>query len=131
MPVAASRAPTRAGCPFCGIVQGEVHAHTVMEDETVVVFLDRRPVFFGHCLVVPGQALQPQRLVRSRRRSHTVGARVHNARQPSSTDRQIGASLNTRAWDQRRGVLERKSTAADRQVGSPLSSDVLVNGRHL
>ena len=40
-------------CVFCRIVAGEVPAHLVLEDEDFVAFLDARPVFKGHVLVVP------------------------------------------------------------------------------
>jgi histidine triad (HIT) family protein len=38
---------------FCRIVAGEVPAHMVLDDEDFVAFLDARPVFKGHLLVVP------------------------------------------------------------------------------
>ncbi|GAA1142405.1 HIT family protein [Ornithinicoccus hortensis] len=41
------------GCTFCAIVAGEEAAHIVLSTEDVVAFLDRRPVFKGHVLVVP------------------------------------------------------------------------------
>lgn len=40
-------------CLFCGIVSGNTAAATVFEDENTLVFLDHRPLFPGHCLVVP------------------------------------------------------------------------------
>lgn len=40
-------------CRFCEIASREVPAHIVFEDPQVLVFLDARPVFKGHCLVVP------------------------------------------------------------------------------
>ena len=40
-------------CLFCGIVAGTVPAHVVLADEITVAFLDARPVFKGHVLVVP------------------------------------------------------------------------------
>ncbi|WP_371484697.1 HIT family protein [Kitasatospora sp. NBC_00315] len=40
-------------CVFCGIVTGELPAHRVLDDEVAVAFLDRRPLFPGHVLVVP------------------------------------------------------------------------------
>src|SRR4051812_35082411 len=43
----------RADDVFCRIVAGEEPAHVVYDDEVVVAFLDRRPVFPGHVLVVP------------------------------------------------------------------------------
>ena len=45
--------PTSADCVFCRIVAGEVPAHVVLEDEPTVAFLDARPVFPGHSLLVP------------------------------------------------------------------------------
>ena len=41
------------GCTFCRIVAGEVPAHVVLDDGDVLGFLDVRPVFHGHTLVVP------------------------------------------------------------------------------
>ncbi len=40
-------------CGFCGIVAGSADADVVVDDEDVVGFLDRRPVFKGHVLLVP------------------------------------------------------------------------------
>jgi histidine triad (HIT) family protein len=44
--------PTHA-CLFCQIVRGDVPSHTVFEDEVSLAFLDHRPLFPGHCLLVP------------------------------------------------------------------------------
>ena len=35
------------------MIAGEVQAHLVLEDESFIAFLDYRPVFDGHTLVVP------------------------------------------------------------------------------
>ena len=40
-------------CAFCGIVSGELSASIVYRDHEVVAFLDLKPVFKGHVLVVP------------------------------------------------------------------------------
>ena len=40
-------------CVFCGIVRGDVPAHHAYADDDFVGFLDIRPVFPGHVLVVP------------------------------------------------------------------------------
>lgn len=40
-------------CVFCQIERGELDAHVVFENEHLIAFLDRRPVFVGHVLVVP------------------------------------------------------------------------------
>lgn len=41
------------GCLFCGVVSGTVAAHRVFEDDAAVAFLDHRPLFPGHVLVLP------------------------------------------------------------------------------
>ncbi|MCO5971090.1 HIT family protein [Actinoallomurus sp. WRP9H-5] len=40
-------------CLFCEIVKGERPAHVVLDDGPVVAFLDTRPLFKGHTLLVP------------------------------------------------------------------------------
>ena len=40
-------------CLFCKIVSGEVAARIVFEDQHCLAFLDHRPVFPGHCLLIP------------------------------------------------------------------------------
>ena len=46
--------PTRfPDCQFCKIVRGEIEAEVVLDEEHVVGFLDIRPVFKGHTLLVP------------------------------------------------------------------------------
>ena len=42
-----------AGCVFCAIVAGETAADLVLEDDDFVAFLDVRPVFKGHTLLLP------------------------------------------------------------------------------
>ena len=44
---------TEPDCLFCRIVAGTVPAHIVLADDLTVAFLDTRPVFKGHVLVVP------------------------------------------------------------------------------
>jgi histidine triad (HIT) family protein len=41
------------GCLFCSIVAGEIPADFVLDTPVVVAFLDHRPLFPGHTLVVP------------------------------------------------------------------------------
>ena len=41
------------GCTFCAVVAGEVPATRVLEDDRFVAFLDVRPLFPGHTLLVP------------------------------------------------------------------------------
>jgi histidine triad (HIT) family protein len=40
-------------CVFCRIVAGEVPAHIVLDEPDLLGFLDTRPVFKGHVLLVP------------------------------------------------------------------------------
>ena len=40
-------------CLFCRIVSGEVPATLVYEDKNALAFLDHRPLFPGHALLVP------------------------------------------------------------------------------
>ena len=40
-------------CLFCRMVKGEVSAAIVFEDDTSIAFLDHRPLFHGHTLMVP------------------------------------------------------------------------------
>lgn len=40
-------------CEFCKIIWGEVQSYVVFEDEVSLAFLDYRPLFPGHCLLVP------------------------------------------------------------------------------
>lgn len=40
-------------CIFCKIISGETPANVVFEDEVAIAFLDHRPLFPGHCLLVP------------------------------------------------------------------------------
>jgi histidine triad (HIT) family protein len=42
-----------ADCIFCKIRDGEVPAHVVLDEEHTFAFLDQRPVFPGHVLVMP------------------------------------------------------------------------------
>jgi histidine triad (HIT) family protein len=42
-----------ADCVFCAIVRGDTEADLVLEDDDFVAFLDARPVFKGHVLLVP------------------------------------------------------------------------------
>jgi histidine triad (HIT) family protein len=40
-------------CTFCRVVAGEIPSYTVFEDDVSLAFLDHRPLFPGHCLLVP------------------------------------------------------------------------------
>ena len=45
-------------CLFCRIVSGELPATVVYEDENAVAFLDHRPLFNGHTLLVPREHVE-------------------------------------------------------------------------
>jgi histidine triad (HIT) family protein len=45
-------------CLFCRIVSGEVPATVVYEDEVSFAFLDHRPLFPGHTLLVPREHVE-------------------------------------------------------------------------
>ncbi len=42
-----------ATCVFCKIIRGEIPAVRVLETEHLLAFLDHRPLFRGHTLLVP------------------------------------------------------------------------------
>lgn len=44
---------TADGCVFCAIAAGETEADMVLDEPDLVAFLDRRPLFKGHTLLVP------------------------------------------------------------------------------
>ena len=45
-------------CLFCRIVSGDASATIVYEDDKSVAFLDHRPLFHGHTLLVPRDHLE-------------------------------------------------------------------------
>jgi histidine triad (HIT) family protein len=40
-------------CIFCAIIRRETPAYIVYEDDHFIAFLDKRPVFIGHTLLLP------------------------------------------------------------------------------
>jgi len=40
-------------CAFCKIVRSEIQSYNVYEDDISLAFLDKRPLFPGHCLLIP------------------------------------------------------------------------------
>jgi histidine triad (HIT) family protein len=42
-------------CTFCKIASKELAASVVFEDQQTIAFLDHRPLFHGHCLLIPKQ----------------------------------------------------------------------------
>ena len=50
---AAKGVPGTTPCVFCRVVSGDLAAHVVYEDALTIAFLDHRPLFPGHTLLVP------------------------------------------------------------------------------
>jgi histidine triad (HIT) family protein len=46
-------APTSMACVFCSILERDGPANAVIDDDVCLAFLDTKPLFFGHVLVVP------------------------------------------------------------------------------
>ena len=44
-----------ATCAFCAIISGAEKAATILETDRLIAFLDHRPLFLGHTLLVPKQ----------------------------------------------------------------------------
>jgi histidine triad (HIT) family protein len=47
-----------ADCPFCKIIRAELESQIVFEDHYTLAFLDKRPLFLGHALLVPRWHIQ-------------------------------------------------------------------------
>lgn len=45
-------------CAFCDVVADPALAHVVFEDDSTIAFLDHRPLFKGHTLVIPKQHVE-------------------------------------------------------------------------
>lgn len=45
-------------CVFCQIAEGEVTASIVFQDNDTLAFLDHRPLFPGHCLLIPKRHIE-------------------------------------------------------------------------
>ena len=43
----------KGDCVFCAVVAGSEKSHVVLDEPDVIGFLDHRPVFKGHVLVIP------------------------------------------------------------------------------
>ena len=48
-----ARSAAPQGCTFCAIVAGDLPAAVVLDEPDLMAFLDVRPVFKGHVLLVP------------------------------------------------------------------------------
>jgi histidine triad (HIT) family protein len=51
-------ADARRDCVFCQIASGAAPAEVVLADGPVLAFLDARPLFPGHCLLVPREHVE-------------------------------------------------------------------------
>jgi histidine triad (HIT) family protein len=45
--------PAKAECAFCAIINGSIPAEVVYETSGLIAFLDHKPLFHGHVLLVP------------------------------------------------------------------------------
>lgn len=43
----------KSDCEFCRIISDDGNSHIVFEDDLTLSFLDNRPLFPGHCLLIP------------------------------------------------------------------------------
>lgn len=43
----------KSDCEFCRIISDDSNSHIVFEDDLTLSFLDNRPLFPGHCLLIP------------------------------------------------------------------------------
>lgn len=45
-------------CDFCRIINHDIDASIVFEDDLFIAFLDHRPLIHGHCLVIPKRHIE-------------------------------------------------------------------------
>ena len=57
-PMEARHHGSMAECVFCKIARGEIEAPVVLRDEISTAFLDHRPLFPGHCLLIPNRHIE-------------------------------------------------------------------------
>ena len=55
------RPVARTDCRFCAIARGDAGARIVLEGERTLAFLDHRPLFPGHVLVIPREHYETMR----------------------------------------------------------------------
>jgi len=53
LPEPGDESATRADCAFCALVARPQDGHVVFEDDVSLAFLDHRPLFPGHSLLIP------------------------------------------------------------------------------
>jgi histidine triad (HIT) family protein len=49
----AEQATSEAGCGFCAVLRGEQKVTIIRENDRLMSFLDHRPLFHGHVLLIP------------------------------------------------------------------------------
>jgi histidine triad (HIT) family protein len=82
---------TEENCLFCRIVSGELPAVVVFEDKDTLAFLDHRPLFPGHTLLVPREhhetlaELPPEQVGPLFKNAQTLARAVESAMEAEGT----------------------------------------------
>ncbi|HEC67377.1 MAG TPA: HIT family protein [Candidatus Desulfofervidus auxilii] len=90
-------------CIFCKIIQGEIPATKVYEDEKVLAFMDINPLNDGHTLIVPKRhaetifEIDPQDLIATMKVAQKLAIAIKKA---LDSDGMIVVQLNNRAAGQ-------------------------------
>lgn len=90
-------------CIFCKIIQGEIPATKVYEDEKVLAFMDINPLNDGHTLVVPKRhaetifEIDPQDLIATMKVAQKLAIAIKKA---LDSDGMIVVQLNNKAAGQ-------------------------------
>jgi histidine triad (HIT) family protein len=58
MPGSTDDSDPAANCVFCAIIRGELAATRITETDNLLAFLDHRPLFHGHTLLVPKEHMR-------------------------------------------------------------------------
>ena len=90
-------------CIFCKIIQGEIPATKVYEDEKVLAFMDINPLNDGHTLVIPKRhaetifEIDPQDLIATMKVAQRLAIAIKKA---LNSDGMIVVQLNNKAAGQ-------------------------------
>ena len=90
-------------CIFCKIIQGEIPATKVYEDEKVLAFMDINPLNDGHTLIVPKRhaetifEIDPQDLIATMKVAQKLAIAIKKA---LNSDGMIVVQLNNKAAGQ-------------------------------
>lgn len=82
-------------CVFCQIIEGELPAHKVYEDDKMIAFLDVNPVSKGHTLVVPKEHVEDIRGAQGMDFLHEGLVKVSNAVDRAFDPEGINIAQNT------------------------------------